>query len=173
MMLPSWSKLSLFSFGGDLLHTVFGTATDKQVQKLNTKILAIEQWAKVKGTLLQKSVQRINDNSHKIILLNRDIEALANIINSNSLEFNIVKVNQLFLSIGSYLGYLIESYDVIINSLVLAGNNVVSPHLLPPSELQDVLEVAKTQHRFEPLYDFNNLDKYYSVLRVKIVDGLV
>ena len=173
MILPSRSKRSLFSFGGDILHSIFGTATDKQVGEINKKISAIEKWAKLKGTLIHKTVKRVNENSRKILMLNRDIAAISAIVNADALKFNDININQILLSVGSYLGYLIESYDVLLNAVVLASRNIVSPHLLPPSELQDILLVAKNTYRFEPLYDTDKLENYYHVLSVKFVKGIV
>ena len=52
MMLPSRRKRVLFSFGGDSLHSVFGTATDKQVHAVNYKLALLEKWAEDKGKVM-------------------------------------------------------------------------------------------------------------------------
>ena len=164
----SRSKRSLFSWGGDLLHAVFGTATDKQIQETKDKIKAIEQWASMKGTLMKKTIKRLNSNSDRIVGLNKDVLVLTDLINKHSVILDKIKCNQVALSISGYLEFMIDQYEMLSNALVLANRNIVSPNLLAPSDLGNILKDAKDDYRFNLYFD-EDISKYYTVLQVKVV----
>ena len=71
MMLPSRPKRSLFSFGGDILHAVFGTVTDKQIHQVDHKLALIEKWAAAKGKLINLVFSRVNGHSEKLLKLDK------------------------------------------------------------------------------------------------------
>ena len=119
MMFPNRVKRSLIPFGGDILHSIFGTATDKQIDQVNRKIIAIEQWAASKGALLTKTLERVNKHSRDIHQLNVDLRELATELNKNSKDIRYLRSNALLESIGSYLSFMIENYDVLINAKVV------------------------------------------------------
>ena len=81
LMFHSREKRALFSFGGDILHSIFGTATDKQVDKVNSKIRAIEKWAVSKGNLMDAMLDRLNKHSEDIKTLNNNLNELADLLN--------------------------------------------------------------------------------------------
>ena len=169
MMIPSRAKRSLFSFGGDILHSIFGTATDKQIDKVHERVNVLEAWAKAKGTLIKQTVERLNTHSEKIAQLNTDLQSMSEILNSNSVTVHKLKLNGIAIGIASYLGFLIEQFDTISNALALAGKDIVSPNLFSPSELQDVLFNAKDKHGSIPIYSMDRIHDYYNILHVKIV----
>ena len=173
MILPTSarSKRSLFSFGGDILHSLFGTATDKQVEKVYEKTRAIEKWAASKGKLITKVVERVNKHAEDIKNLNDDLHELSSLLDNNSKDIHNLNVTYLAQSIGSYLSFLIESFDILINAIVLASKNIVSPIIFPKVQLQNVLKHAIDSYKFEPLFD--NLDNYYSAMHAKFVDDYV
>ena len=60
---------SILPFGGKLLHSLFGTATDDQVDRIKRKVGRVIAWAKKKGKLISRMLERSNDNAGKIRLL--------------------------------------------------------------------------------------------------------
>ena len=91
-MQSSRPKLSLLPFGGRLLCSVFGTATEVQVNAVNKKVVHIVSWAKKKGHLMSKLVQQGNVNSEKIALLHKRIGYYvlkANLTGRQYFEFEI------------------------------------------------------------------------------------
>ena len=72
-MQSSRPKRSLLPFGGRLLSSVFGTATEEQVDAINKKVIKILSWAKEKGHSIHRMIQQGNVNSKKIASLNRRI----------------------------------------------------------------------------------------------------
>ena len=63
------NRLSILPFGGKLLHSLFGMATDDQVDRINRKLGRVIAWAKKKGKLISRMLERGNDNAGKIRLL--------------------------------------------------------------------------------------------------------
>ena len=72
-IVPSRRKRSLFSWGGDVLHAVFGTATDGQVQEVKEKMKLIEKWANIKGKVIQSSIKQLNAQSSRIVELDQNL----------------------------------------------------------------------------------------------------
>ena len=63
------NRRSILPFGGNLLHSLFGTATDDQVDCIDRKVGRVIAWAKAKGKLISRMPERGNDNAQKILLL--------------------------------------------------------------------------------------------------------
>lgn len=173
MLLPARRKRALFSFGGDILHAVFGTATDKQFRRVDNKLAVIEKWANAKGKLINLAVSRVNSHGDEIFKLDQDVAKLAKIVNSNTLKSNKIQVNQNVLSLSNYLAFLLEQFDILSNAIILASHNIVSPSLLAPSELQGLLNNAKENFGFQLLYDEDDINNYYHVLDCKIVSDSI
>ena len=70
----SRSKRSLLPWGGNILHSVFGTATDSQVIEVEKKVGNLEKWARSKGHLLHKTIQRVDSQTNKIDELNEKLK---------------------------------------------------------------------------------------------------
>ena len=170
MMFQSRKKRSLFPFGGDILQSVLGTATETQVHEVKMRYKELEKWAKIKGTLITKSVERLNQHSDKIKGMSEDIQTLSSLLNSHSLKLVKNEINEMSLSVATYLSFMIEQYEIIVNAIVLASKNIVSPNLFSPSEFRKILDDANLSFRFKSLFDGDRINDYYALLHTKIID---
>ena len=171
-IVPSRRKRSLFSWGGDVLHAVFGTATEGEVRSVKEKMKLIEKWANLKGKVIQSTVKRLNAQSSRIVELDQNLAHLAEVFFKGSQSIDAVKLNTYFLSVTELLSYLIDQYEVIQDAITLARNNIIIPNLLAPEDLAKVLKDAKDKYGFKLLYG-SKIRKYYSVLRAKSVGDTV
>ena len=60
------NKRSVLHFGGNILHSLFGTATDDQVNRIDRKVGSVIAWAKKKGKLISRILKRGNDTEMKV-----------------------------------------------------------------------------------------------------------
>ena len=60
---------------------------------------------------------------------------------------------------------------VLINAIILASKDIISPNLFFKVQLQNILKHAQENFKFEPLFD--DLDYYYSVMHAKFVNGFI
>ena len=91
-MQSSRPKRSLLPFGGRLLSSVFGTATEEQVDAINKKVIKILSWAKEKGHLMNRMIKQGNVNAEKIASLNRSINYYAQKTNLTGLRVSTVNL---------------------------------------------------------------------------------
>ena len=87
------NRCSILPFGGKLLHSLFGTATDDQVDRINRKVGRIIAWAKKKGKLISKMLDRGNDNAGKIRLLQSKVYWFAKITKTNGKRLDYTTYN--------------------------------------------------------------------------------
>ena len=168
-LLPSRQKRSLFHWGGDLLHSVFGTATDEQVNEVKGKIKNIEKWAHLKGKMVEAAVKRINAQSERIVQLNTVLTRIAKIVNVQAELMDEVKINTWIVSVAADISFILEQFSIFQNAFVLASKNIISPELFPPSDLAEILQKAKDEFGFKLLYNNKDILKYYTLLRGKVI----
>ena len=171
-LFPSRTKRALFKWGGDILHSIFGTATDDEVHNVKAKVERLETWAQMKGSLISKVVKRLNTQSSLVTDLSNAVANLSHALNEEEISMRHTLVRNSLYSVTSSLSFMLENFVAIQNAVVLAHKNIVSPDLLAPSELRDILLEAKDKHGFQLLYP-NNFNKYYSVLTAKVVAGFI
>lgn len=73
------SKRSLLSFIGTALNTLFGVATEANVEQEEARIDRLEKWAAARGTVINKVIASHNQNAEQIEKLNIFI----NLVNQN------------------------------------------------------------------------------------------
>ena len=62
---------------------MFGTASDDQVDQINRKVGRVIAWAKKKGKLISRMLDRGNDNAGKIQLLQSEVYWFEQVIKEN------------------------------------------------------------------------------------------
>ena len=129
-MQSSRPKRSLLPFGGRLLSSVFGTATEAQVDAVNKKVVQIVSWAKKKGHLMSKLVQQGNVNSEKIALLNKRIGYYALRANLTGRRLSTVSLKLDRVLAAEFTEGLINDVLRIDQGVVLAHRGIGTPNLL-------------------------------------------
>ena len=163
-MQSSRPKRSLLPFGGRLLSSVFGTATEEQVNAINKKVVQIVSWAKKKGHLMRKLVQQGNVNSEKIALLNRRIGYYAQKANLTGRRISSVNLKLDRVLAAEFTEGLINDVLRVDQGVVLAHRGIVTPNLLLPATFSNIIDNAVTQYNYRPLFPVESLSHYYGVL---------
>ena len=163
-MQSSRPKRSLLPFGGRLLSSVFGTATEAQVDAVNKKVVQIVSWAKKKGHLMSKLVQQGNVNSEKIALLNKRIGYYALRANLTGRRLSTVNLKLDRVLAAEFTEGLINDVLRIDQGVVLAHRGIVTPNLLLPATFSGIIDDAVTQYHYRPLFNVDSLSHYYGVL---------
>ena len=163
-MQSSRPKRSLLPFGGRLLTSVFGTATEEQVGAINKKVVRIISWAKKKGHLMRQMVQQGNVNSEKIALLNRRIGYYAQKANLTGRRISSVNLTLDRVLAAEFTEGLINDVLRVDQGVVLAHRGIVTPNLLLPATFSNIIDSAVTQYNYRPLFPVESLSHYYGVL---------
>ena len=163
-MQSSRPKRSLLPFGGRLLSSVFGTATEEQVDAINRKVVKIISWAKKKGHLMRKMVQQGNVNSEKIVSLNRRINYYAQKAKLTGRRISSVNLKLDRVLAAEFTEGLINDVLRVDQGVVLAHRGIVTPNLLLPATFSNIIDNAVTQYNYRPLFPVESLPHYYGVL---------
>ena len=163
-MQSSRPKRSRLPFGGRLLSSVFGTATEEQVNAINKKVVQIVSWAKQKGHLMRKLVQQGNVNSEKIVLLNCRIGYYAQKANLTGRRISSLNLKLDRVLAAEFTEGLINDVLHVDQGVVLAHRGIVTPNLLLPATFSNIIDNAVTQYNYRPLFPVESLSHYYGVL---------
>ncbi|XP_064089665.1 uncharacterized protein LOC135203692 [Macrobrachium nipponense] len=157
-------KRSLLPFIGTALNTLFGVATDGDVDKDRARIEKLEMWAAERGTIMTKVIDATNKNQNLIVKLKDFVNSIAQNITTEINDLNKSQfVTQLLFETETFL----LNHKELLNAVMLAAKNILSPYLISPSELHLVIEKCMLDHHFKPLVQ--DVLTYYSLISVKRV----
>ncbi|XP_064105644.1 uncharacterized protein LOC135215114 [Macrobrachium nipponense] len=158
------NKRSLLPFIGTALNTLFGVATDGDVDKDRARIEKLELWAAERGTIMTKVIDATNKNQDLIVKLKDFVNNMAQNITTEINDLNKSQyVTQLLFETETFL----LNHKELLNAVMLAAKNILSPYLISPSELHLVIEKCMLDHHFKPLVQ--DVLTYYSLISVKRV----
>ena len=151
------NRRSILPFGGKLLHSLFGTATDDQVDRINRKVGRIIAWAKKKGKLISKMLDRGNDDAGKIQLLQSKVYWFEKITKTNikRLDYTTYEVDLIILY--ELAKTIVNTFQRLKQAITMAHRGIVTPNLILPGDLSEILLTAEKEYRFQPLYSMNQL----------------
>ena len=163
-------RRSMLPWGGDILHGLFGLATDATVEDTKRRLETIEHWAANRGTLVEKAINNINLHSQALQNMSLALDKLVLALNENREVVNeLVMLTQFSLQAEDSLNEFADLQE----SLILAQRGIVSPNLLVPSDFQDILLQAKDLLGYKPLVPLEQLYSYYSLIVSKMVGDII
>ena len=59
---------------------------------------------------------------------------------------------------------IVNTFQRIEQAITMAHRGIVTPNLILPGDLSDILITAQTEYKFQPIYSMNQLTHYYSIL---------
>ena len=158
------NKRSLLPFVGNILNSLFGVATDANIEREKERLNTIERWASQYGNVINQLVDETNLHANVLNNLSHTI----NLVEEN-LERGIDKITtELFLNeLTLQAMSILEQLKSLMEGLRLAHQGTVSINLLSPKELEEVVQYAIYTFKFHPL----SVDtySYYSLMTVKVV----
>ena len=158
------NRRSILTFGGKLLHSLFGTATDDQVDRINRKVGRIIAWAKKKGKLISKMLDRGNDNAGKMRLLQSKAYWFEKITKTNIKRLDYTTYEVDLIIIYELVKMIVNTFQRLEQAITMTHCDIVTPNLILPGDLSEILLTAEKEYRFQPLYSMNQLTHYYSIL---------
>ncbi|XP_064104046.1 uncharacterized protein LOC135213876 [Macrobrachium nipponense] len=130
-------KRSLLPFIGTALNTLFGVATDGDVDKDRARIEKLEMWAAERGTIMTKVIDATNKNQNLIVKLKDFVNNMAQNITT---EINDLNKSQYVTKLLFETETFLLNHKELLNAVMLAAKNILSPYLISPSELHLVIE---------------------------------
>ena len=110
-------RRSMLPWGGDILHGLFGLATDATVEDTNRRLETIEHWAANRGTLVEKAINNINLHSQALQNMSLALDKLVLALNENREVVNeLVMLTQFSLQAEDSL----NEFTDLQESLILA-----------------------------------------------------
>ena len=59
---------------------------------------------------------------------------------------------------------VINTFQRLEEAITIAHRVIVTPSLILPGDLSDIILMAQKEYRFQPIYSMNHLTHYYSIL---------
>ena len=59
---------------------------------------------------------------------------------------------------------IVNTFQRIEQAITMAQHGIVTPNLILPGDLSDILITAQKEYKFQPIYSMNQLTHYYSIL---------
>ena len=142
------NKRAAFEFGGDILQSLFGTATNKQIRMLRRKINLLGNYATTSDTLIRELKDQLKSNTEVIVEFRERLMSLIKFQDKISAVINIM--SQLN-SIKSFLNLIEQTasniraiYHTVITSIQLAKNKITNDDLYSPAFfLPFVIQMSK------------------------------
>ncbi|XP_066968282.1 uncharacterized protein [Macrobrachium rosenbergii] len=157
-------KRSLIPFIGVALHNLFGVATDGNVERLKERVAQLENWASEQGTVYNKVIGNVNQNQKMITVLKEFVNsALHNVSSEIARIHQTEMMEQLLIETSNFL----LEYKELLNAIMMAGKNLLSPFLITPSEIEAIIQKCVVNNHLKPLVE--NIVDYYGLITVKVV----
>ncbi|XP_071520555.1 uncharacterized protein [Panulirus ornatus] len=165
-------RRGLIDVGGEVLGTLFGVATQREVQAVQDNVYVAFSWLDAHEKLLQVTIQ----NTHKYVRKINEITRGVNRVHSQLAEHmrgikkiqRIVTIAEVVDVILEQTDYFVSQFNTFLSDLLWAHEDKVTPTLLPFSVLTDLLSRAKVLWNLEPVYEGEWVDFYYPLLEVSI-----
>ena len=167
------SKRSLFPFMGKVSKFLWGSATDKDLKKVDNKVDELIRWASREGKLITKIVGRINSDEQRVHSINLALQGIVERINNGTERWAQLYKGEFTLEVVEKINILVRNYQVLTNALTIARKGVVSPNLLSPSILVEVLQEGVSEFSFDLIYPIEHTELYYHLLQCQIVNNHV
>lgn len=166
-LISSRTKRSLLPFVGNALNSLFGVATEADLEKEKERLDKIENWANNYGHVITDIIDNANKNAQKFNILIEEVKDLENNVEQeiNHLERKLAiqnVVNEIFVKINHILSW--------VESIRKAHYGIVDVNLITMSELQQIIQKAVLEFHFQPLAV--DLITLYNLLTVKIVGNM-
>ena len=158
------NKRSVLPFGGNILHSLFGTATDDQVNRLDRKVGRVIEWAKKKGKLISKILNRDDNIAMKVKVLQTRVRWFNLVTKESKSKLDRVAFETDLILLEALVKMIIDVFQRLEEALTLAQRGIVTPNLILPGDLSDIIKQARKNYDFQPIYSFNQLTHYYSIL---------
>ena len=149
------NRRSILPFGGKLLHSLFGTATYDQVDRINRKVGRIITWAKKKGKLIAKMLDRGNENAGKIRLLQSKVYWFKKITKTNIKRLDYITYEVDLMILYELPKMIVNTFQRLEQAITMAHRGIVTPNLILPGDISEILLTAEKEYRFQPLYSMN------------------
>ena len=110
-------------------------------------------------------LDRGNDNAGKIRLLQSKVYWFENITNKNNikrLDYTTYEVDLIILY--ELAKTIVNTFQRLEQAIAMAHHGIVTPNLILPGDLNEILLTAEKEYIFQPLYSMNQRTHYYSLL---------
>ena len=170
-------RWALFPVIGSVFKGLFGVATSADLDEYVDHIKVLTKVAQQHGQLIEHALQAINEQADII----EDIEGRVKWIGDQMVEWlfemkSLARGAIMFTRaqvLYNQVEVLAGKYHDVLRDIVLASRGMVSPTLLSPLKLREVLEVAKHKWKLEPLVALEMVGQYYSLMTAKLLYNAV
>ena len=175
--MPNRIKRGLFNFVGDINSYLFGTATQEQIDEVETKLSAVKD-------AQQQEMAIIASNSHILEQHKDKINDLVTTVNEILGQTNLILSRVEMLTAGNEMELWIDNiysqvvfYSSLFSRLLDAmgdlGNQKVTPNVLHYAELKRVIQKAEDQYQLIPAVPKDSLYQYYALISVSFFNHTV
>lgn len=171
------NKRGLLNVVGNVASYLFGTATQDQIDQLETKLSVVSDTQ-------QHELAIIQANSHLLKLHQEKLNSIVVTVNSvldttNALIEGVTKLSNA-LAMGTWVDgiyteitFYANLFDNLLSSMQMLAHQIVTPTLLPYSELLRIVNIGINEFHLISALSEDHLANYYSLLSVSFHEGAV
>ena len=164
----SRKERSLLPFIGNAMNTMFGVATEAQVEKERERLDKLERWATEHGQLMSNLVDNVNQHTKILNNITHFLNMLSGKIeNKLSLVDKVNWIQSMVLSAD----LIAQDIENKLRAFTLANKGLVTPELVSPRDVQEILRYSIINFMFHPVVEDSFM--YYSLMTAKVVNKQV
>ncbi len=170
------SKRGLFDLGGRVLGGVFGLATTRDLQEVDSQLNAYAEVLDAQATVLEEHAQAVTTLAATQDLILGRMKILPDeltVLQSHSITmFHLLVLSQKVKLVLVASGALRHSLEMCYKIITQVSRGIVTPELLTPHQLDNIVD-ASVARGFKPLFDKTNIEYYYPYLAATLTPDSV